>query len=118
MVLVVIAVVAAAVRIVVVVVIAGLTLSRWPPLYACSDQQIDGCARPAGSNMSVTYPKLSKFLNETGRQILFTCSWPVYTSLSAECGGSFANESCFPIDLIVPTCSTWRVFKDIMDAYV
>jgi alpha-N-acetylgalactosaminidase len=67
--------------------------------------------------MSVTYPKLGKYLNATGRQILFTCSWPVYTSLSAECGGSFANESCFPADLIVPACSTWRVFKDIMDAY-
>ena len=32
--------------------------------------------------MGVTYPKLGAFLNATGRQILYTCSWPVYTSLA------------------------------------
>jgi len=79
--------------------------------------KIDGCARRAGSNMSVTYPKLGKYLNATGRQILFTCSWPVYTSLAPDCNGSLATPGCFPVEQIVPACSTWRVFKDIMDAY-
>eukprot|EP00040_Diaphanoeca_grandis_P034836 m.217487 g.217487 ORF g.217487 m.217487 type:complete len:411 (+) comp33236_c0_seq14:3-1235(+) len=79
--------------------------------------KIDGCARPANSNMSVTYPKLGNALNTTGRQILFSCSWPVYLALAPECNGNLGSEHCFPSDEIVAACSTWRVFKDIMDAW-
>eukprot|EP00041_Stephanoeca_diplocostata_P018220 m.379998 g.379998 ORF g.379998 m.379998 type:complete len:433 (+) comp20957_c2_seq48:2555-3853(+) len=75
--------------------------------------KIDGCARPANSNMTITYPKLGKYLNSTGRQILYSCSWPVYAS----CNGYLNSEECFPMEAITEACSTWRVSKDIMDVY-
>ena len=67
--------------------------------------------------MNVTYPKLGELLNKTGRQILYTCSWPVYGALSSACNGDLSTEACFPGDQVAKSCSTWRVFKDIMDVY-
>jgi hypothetical protein len=79
--------------------------------------QVDGCGGGNATKMGVTYPKLGQFLNDTGRQILYTCSWPVYTSLAKGCGGHLTKEECFPLESIVESCSTWRVYKDIMDVY-
>mmetsp|Transcript_117365 Transcript_117365/g.374018 ORF Transcript_117365/g.374018 Transcript_117365/m.374018 type:complete len:441 (-) Transcript_117365:88-1410(-) len=77
--------------------------------------KVDGCG-PRGP-MNVTYPKLGDMLNRTGRQILFSCSWPVYGALGAPCNGDLSSEACFPSREIAKSCSTWRVFKDIMDVY-
>merc|ERR1712072_772413 len=77
--------------------------------------KIDGCG--AQGPMNVTYPKLGEMLNKTGRQILFSCSWPVYGAIGAPCNGDLTTEECFPHELIAKSCSTWRVYKDIMDVY-
>lgn len=77
--------------------------------------KIDGCG-PQGP-MNVTYPKLGAMLNATGRQILYSCSWPVYGSLGPACNGDLSTHACFPATEIAKSCSTWRVFKDIMDVY-
>jgi hypothetical protein len=92
--------------------------SRYPSI------KIDGCG--ARGPMNITYPKLGDMLNKTGRQILYTCSWPVYGALGKNCNGDLSTEACFPGDQIVEACSTWRVYKvhflppspqDIMDVY-
>lgn len=77
--------------------------------------KVDGCG-PRGP-MNVSYPKLGKFLNESGRQVLFSCSWPVYGALGAPCHEDLSSPECFPGEPIAKSCSTWRVFKDIMDAF-
>lgn len=61
--------------------------------------------------MNVTYPKLAAALNATGRQVQFTCSWPVYQALSPQCNSNLQLPGCFPMDEIVSACSSWRVFK-------
>ena len=40
-------------------------------------RQVDGCyAEP--SEYAKTYPLLGKAVNETGRPIVYSCSWPAY----------------------------------------
>jgi hypothetical protein len=75
--------------------------------------KVDGCAADKNT-FNVTYPKLGRFLNASGRQIFYTCSWPVYFLLSDACNGTFA---CVPWKLIAQSCNSWRVFKDIMDVW-
>jgi len=77
--------------------------------------KIDGCG--ARGPMNATYPKLGRLLNESGRQVLYSCSWPVYGALSPSCRGDLSTEACFPYDEIAAACSSWRVFKDIMDVF-
>ena len=78
--------------------------------------KIDGC----GGNkdqMNLTYPKLGAALNATGRQIFYTCSWPVYESLGIpDCNSTFAYD-CLPWQLLTDSCNSWRIDKDIMDTF-
>ena len=39
--------------------------------------KFDGCYSN-DSSKAVGYPKMGKALNETGRPILYSCSWPAY----------------------------------------
>lgn len=65
--------------------------------------KLDGCyARP--SQMDVGYPQVSRFLNETGRKIVFSCSWPFY----------HVFEGLKPnYEEILKYCNLWRNYIDI-----
>jgi len=67
--------------------------------------------------MHITYPKLGAALNATGRQIFYTCSWPVYESLGKpDCNSTFGYD-CLPWQLLTDSCNSWRIDKDIMDTF-
>ena len=69
--------------------------------------KVDGCnADP--TTMNITYPKLSKALNATGRPILYACSWPDYMR-----GAGLP----IPYDLMAENCNLWRNYDDITDSY-
>eukprot|EP00039_Didymoeca_costata_P001557 m.53308 g.53308 ORF g.53308 m.53308 type:complete len:447 (-) comp10857_c0_seq1:174-1514(-) len=74
--------------------------------------KVDGCAA-SKDVMNITYPKLGKLLNASGRHILYSCSWPVYLTLS-ECQGTL---DCVPWQLLIESCDMWRLYKDIMDVF-
>lgn len=77
---------------------------------------MDGCGGDKDM-MHLTYPKLGAALNATGRQIWYSCSWPVYESLGEpDCNSSFGFR-CLPWQLLTDSCNSWRIDKDIMDTF-
>ena len=52
------------------------------------------------------YPEFGKHLNETGRPIVYSCSWPAYW------GDRLPN---YP--LIQKSCNLWRNYGDIQDTF-
>lgn len=69
--------------------------------------KLDGCyARPA--QMDVGYPQVTRFLNETGRKIVFSCSWPFYHVFE----GLKPNYK-----EILKHCNLWRNYIDINDSW-
>ena len=52
------------------------------------------------------YPEFGKYLNETGRPIVYSCSWPAYW------GDKIPN---YPA--IAKSCNLWRNYGDIQDSY-
>lgn len=74
--------------------------------------KVDGCNSNVGA-MGTTYPKLGRLLNSTGRQVVYSCSWPY----SLSCEGNFNLPQCFPWPQLVNTCNTWRPYQDVMDAF-
>jgi hypothetical protein len=52
------------------------------------------------------YPEFGKYLNETGRPMVYSCSWPAYW------GDKLPN---YP--LIAKSCNLWRNYNDIDDSY-
>ena len=52
------------------------------------------------------YPEFGKYLNETGRPIVYSCSWPAYW------GSKLPNYSA-----IAKSCNLWRNYGDIQDSY-
>nr|XP_056722204.1 alpha-N-acetylgalactosaminidase-like [Euleptes europaea] len=69
--------------------------------------KLDGCF----SNSSVKaagYPKMSAALNETGRPIAYSCSWPAYE------GGLPPKVN---YSLLGQICNLWRNFGDIEDSW-
>lgn len=76
------------------------TLAEW----TIDSWKMDGCNVDL-TKMSTGYPAMSKYLNGTGRPILYSCSWPAYTF-----GTNNTNWS-----LIVSNCNLWRMYDDIQD---
>lgn len=69
--------------------------------------KMDGCyADP--KDMNKGYPQMTRYLNATGRPILFSCSWPDYQRASG-----------IPIDynLVAENCNIWRNYDDIQDSW-
>jgi len=69
--------------------------------------KLDGCYS-IPKQYDDAYPAMSKWLNHTGRPIVFSCSWPAYQ----EGGGQKPN---YP--LIAEYCNLWRNFGDIQDSW-
>lgn len=65
--------------------------------------KLDGCyASP--SIMPAGYPKMGRYLNATGRKIVYSCSWPAYEVQS----GTSPNYKA-----IAKACNLWRNYDDI-----
>lgn len=85
--------------------------------------KVDGCASNKNL-MNITYPKLGRYLNNnpqsSAKPIVYSCSWPVYIqNLTATMTGvpGALDDRVIPWQSVTSSCSTWRIYKDIMDAY-
>ncbi|EDO42026.1 predicted protein [Nematostella vectensis] len=79
------------------------TFASWDVDYL----KMDGCfADP--SKMDTGYPLASKYLNATGRPIMFSCSWPFYQVLKGQ-KPDYKN--------IAKHCHLWRNYIDIEDSW-
>ncbi|ESO93810.1 hypothetical protein LOTGIDRAFT_209340 [Lottia gigantea] len=65
--------------------------------------KLDGCYARI-SDMPFGYPVMELYLNQTGRPILYSCSWPAYTA-----------HPNYPA--IAKSCNIWRNYGDIQDSY-
>lgn len=54
------------------------------------------------------YIKFGKALNDTEKQIVYSCSWPSY-QLDAHIAPDYA--------LAAKTCNLWRYYQDIQDSW-
>lgn len=61
--------------------------------------KMDGCYSNT-LDMNDAYPAMSHFLNSTGRQIMFQCSWPAY-------------DQDMDYTPLPPSCNLWRNYGDI-----
>jgi len=69
--------------------------------------KLDGCySHP--NDMDKGYPEFGYWLNQTGRPMIYACSWPVYQTYS----GMTPNYTS-----IINTCNLWRNFDDIQDSW-
>ncbi|XP_072171002.1 alpha-N-acetylgalactosaminidase-like [Diadema setosum] len=69
--------------------------------------KMDGCyADP--HTMKKGYPEMTKYLNQTGRPILFSCSWPDYER---------AYGITVDYKLVAENCNIWRNYDDIQDSW-
>ncbi|CAG9571827.1 unnamed protein product [Danaus chrysippus] len=79
------------------------TFASWGVDYV----KLDGCyALPA--DMDHGYPEFGRQLNLTGRQMIYSCSWPVY-QIYAGLQPNFSS--------IIEHCNLWRNFDDIQDSW-
>ncbi|CAB3251575.1 unnamed protein product [Arctia plantaginis] len=79
------------------------TFAAWGVDYV----KLDGCyALPA--DMDYGYPEFGNQLNKTGRQMVYSCSWPVY-QIYAGIQPNFSS--------IIEHCNLWRNFDDIQDSW-
>jgi len=77
------------------------TIADWGVDYI----KVDGCyADP--DTMDEGYPDLGRYLNATGRPIVYSCSWPAYQI------GQNPNYK-----LIAENCNLWRNWDDIDDSW-
>ncbi|XP_072040649.1 alpha-N-acetylgalactosaminidase-like isoform X8 [Amphiura filiformis] len=70
--------------------------------------KMDGCKQMDRHTMKKGYPQMTKYLNATGRPILFSCSWPDYE-----------RGAGIPINytLVAENCNIWRNYVDIQDSW-
>ncbi|OWR51973.1 Alpha-N-acetylgalactosaminidase [Danaus plexippus plexippus] len=79
------------------------TFASWGVDYV----KLDGCyALPV--DMDHGYPEFGRQLNLTGRQMVYSCSWPVY-QIYAGLQPNFSS--------IIEHCNLWRNFDDIQDSW-
>jgi len=69
--------------------------------------KMDGCNSDP-HDMPYGYPIMSKFLNMTGRPIMYNCQWPMYM----ENAGLTAD-----LKAVRENCNLWRVHGDIQDTW-
>ncbi|GKY96699.1 hypothetical protein MPSEU_000629400 [Mayamaea pseudoterrestris] len=71
--------------------------------------KVDGCnADP--SHFNHTYPEFGRALNQTGRQILYNCQWPLYDDASHH-----GEDPDILNNQVGATCNQWRNYYDIFD---
>ena len=77
------------------------TFADWGVDYV----KLDGCYSDP-STMDAGYPEFGKYLNATGRPMVYSCSWPAYQI------GHHPDYA-----LIAKHCNLWRNFADIEDSW-
>ncbi|CAD5122803.1 DgyrCDS11209 [Dimorphilus gyrociliatus] len=68
--------------------------------------KFDGCNSDV-QHYDMGFPLMAKYLNQTGRQILYSCEWPLYERAH----GVKPNYTA-----VAEACNTFRVYGDIYDA--
>jgi len=79
------------------------TFARW----GIDSFKMDGCYSDT-SDFATAYPIMSRYLNATGRPILFSCSWPAY---------EVNSKTPVPYASMAEYCNTWRNYDDIADSW-
>lgn len=79
------------------------TFADWNVDYV----KLDGCYSMP-NDMDRGYPEFGYYMNQTGRPMLYSCSWPVYQTYS----GMTPNYTA-----IIGSCNLWRNFDDIQDSW-
>jgi len=79
------------------------TFAEWQVDYV----KLDGCYS-LPSQMDKGYPEFGYLLNQTGRPIVYSCSWPFYQLIT----GRTPNYAA-----IRKSCNLWRNFEDIQDSW-
>ncbi|XP_033219390.1 alpha-N-acetylgalactosaminidase-like isoform X2 [Belonocnema kinseyi] len=69
--------------------------------------KVDGC-NAEYKDMDTGYPEFGKYLNKTGRPMVYSCSWPVYQTY---------NNMTPDWKAITNTCNLWRNWADIQDSW-
>lgn len=65
--------------------------------------KMDGCNSEV-LDQSDAYPAMTHFLNATGRQMLYACSWPCY-------------DQAMDYSLLPPHCNMWRNWWDVRSTW-
>ncbi len=79
------------------------TFAEWGVDYV----KLDGCYADEDT-YAEGYPEFGRYLNETGRPIVYSCSWPAYM---------LDDPDSVPYDDIQETCNLWRNYGDIQDSW-
>ncbi|PNF24276.1 Alpha-N-acetylgalactosaminidase [Cryptotermes secundus] len=79
------------------------TFADWEVDYV----KLDGCYSEP-EDMDTGYPEFGSYLNETGRPMIYSCSWPVYQ----EFAGIEPNFTA-----LKQYCNLWRNYVDIDDSW-
>ncbi|KAM9992422.1 hypothetical protein ACTFIY_009845 [Dictyostelium cf. discoideum] len=69
--------------------------------------KMDGCNMQV-SYMKKAYTDLGQYLQNTGRPMVYSCSWPTY---------AYVQNITMPFDYIEGICNLWREFQDITDNF-
>ena len=76
--------------------------------------KIDGCYADT-SDMYEMYPKFGAALNATGRNIIYSCSWPAYISGHGEDTNPIQDNTTMA--QLAQYCNLWRNYDDITDSW-
>ncbi|XP_050441330.1 alpha-N-acetylgalactosaminidase-like [Adelges cooleyi] len=79
------------------------TFAEWGVDYV----KLDGCYIDE-HRMDIGFPQFGKYLNKTGRPIVYSCCWPFYQ----EGKGMKVNYK-----LVAENCNLWRNYGDIQESY-
>lgn len=72
--------------------------------------KMDGCNVDT-SRMVEGYIEFGKLMNQTGRPIMYSCSWPAYFEY-------YRKPRMIPdYEILTKTCNLWRNYKDIDDSW-
>lgn len=67
--------------------------------------KLDGCYAEE-NQYAIGYPQMTRALNATGRQIIYSCSWPAYVDFDK-----------VPWKDVAENCNLWRLYDDIEDSW-
>ncbi|XP_041360076.1 alpha-N-acetylgalactosaminidase-like [Gigantopelta aegis] len=79
------------------------TFAEWEIDYL----KVDGCHADT-NDFSISYPLFGHWLNETGRPILYSCSWPFFMNIKHETPNYMH---------VAKSCNIWRSYYDIQDSW-
>lgn len=75
--------------------------------------KIDGCYADSSQHY-IHYPAFGKALANTGRAIVYSCSWPAYISGHGETVPPVQNTT---MKELAEYCNLWRNYDDIQNSF-